>query len=210
MKVRTVAELQNKLDAEISWRKKELVDYKFIVERNKNALQITPLVRGGIALGYAHWEGFIKNAASIFISYISTKKIPLKDLKTNFTALNYMRSLNKQKSIEECIELIEKVIEESDKPCKIFDKDVIDTKSNLRFYVLKDILLSLGFEDDFFSSKENFLDKKLVDPRNDIAHGTYREVSYEDYKIVFDNILPLMEHFKTLVENATSTESYKN
>ena len=209
MKVRTVSELQNKLDAEISWRKKELIDYKFVVERNKTALQVIPLIRGGIALCYAHWEGFVKMASSIFISYISTKKIPLKSLKSNFTALNYLRSLNKHKSIEECIVLVDQIIEESDKACKIHDKDVIDTKSNLRYFVLKDILLSLGFEDDFFSSKENFLDKKLLDPRNDIAHGTYREVSYEDYKVVFDNILPLMENYKTLIENATAMESFK-
>ena len=32
MKVRTIDELQNKLDTEIAWRKKELIDYKFVVE----------------------------------------------------------------------------------------------------------------------------------------------------------------------------------
>lgn len=209
MKVRTINELQNKLDEEISWRKKELVDYKFIVERNKGSLRETPLIRGGIALGYAHWEGFIKISSSIYISYISVKKIPLDKIQTNFIALSYIRRLNKGKSIQECIALIEDILISTDKPCKIFEKDVIDTKSNLKYYVLVNILDSLGLDVSYFKSKESFLDKKLVDPRNDIAHGTYRDVCYDDYKTVFDNVLPLMEHFKTLIENATILGRYK-
>jgi hypothetical protein len=209
MKVRTISELQNKLDIEISWRKKELVDYKFIVENNKNSTQLVPLVRGGIALGYAHWEGFIKMASSIFVSYISIKKVPFAKIQTNFIALSYLRRLNKGKNIQECITLIDEILFETSKPCKILDKDVIDTKSNLKFYVLKDILNSLGLEESFFNGKENFLDKKLVEPRNDIAHGTYRDVSYEDYKIVYDNIIPLMEHYKTLIENSVVLSKYR-
>jgi hypothetical protein len=209
MKVRTISELQSKLDAEISWRKKELVDYKFIVEKNKNSTQLTPLVRGGIALGYAHWEGFIKMASSIFISYLTTKKIPFDKIQTNFIALSYLRRLNKGKNIQECITLIDEILFGTSKPCKILEKDVIDTKSNLKFYVLKDILNSLGLEETFFIGKENFLDKKLVEPRNDIAHGTYRDVSYEDYKIVYDNVIPLMEHYKTLIENSVVLNKYR-
>ncbi|MDW3210674.1 MAG: MAE_28990/MAE_18760 family HEPN-like nuclease [Reichenbachiella sp.] len=209
MKVRTINELQDKLDNEIQWRKKEIIDYKLIIERNKRSTLIIPLVRGGIALSYAHWEGFVKMSSSIFVSYISTKKIPLDQMKLNFIALSYQKRLNKGNGIEECILLIEDIIKSNQKACKIHDKDIIDTKSNLKFHVLKDILISLGLELSHFESKENFIDKKLVDTRNDIAHGTYRDIVYEDFEIVYNNVIPLMEYYKSLIENSAVQESYK-
>ncbi|MGM0478496.1 MAG: MAE_28990/MAE_18760 family HEPN-like nuclease [Bacteroidota bacterium] len=209
MKVRTKSELQNKLDQDIQWRKKELIDYMLIVKKNIDSTSLTPLVRGGIALGYAHWEGFIKKASSIYMNYISIKKIPLCNMRINFIALSYLKKLNKGNNIDECISIIQDVLNNSDKPCKIYDKEIIDTKSNLRFYVLKDILTSLGFDHSYFASKENFIDKKLVNPRNDIAHGTYIDVNYEDFLTVHHNIIPLMEHYKTLIENSAELKSYK-
>jgi hypothetical protein len=209
MKVRTLTELQDKLDQDIQWRKKEIIDFKFIIENNRNSTRVAPLVRGGIALSYAHWEGFVKMASSIFISFISTKKIPLENMKMNFIALSYIKRLNKGNGIEECIKLIDEIMNNGQKACKINDKDVIDTKSNLKFNVLKDILISLGLDETFFLAKENFIDKKLVEPRNDIAHGTYRDIIYEDFIIVYENVIPLMEYYKTLVENNASQGNYK-
>ena len=209
MKVRTLNELQDKLDSDISWRKKELVDYKLIIDANKNSTQLKPLVRGGIALGYAHWEGFVKSASSIYVVYVSTRKIPMQHVQINFVALSYLKKLNKGKSVEECIALIEDIIYNRSKPCKINDKDVIDTKSNLNFRVLKDIVQLLGLDITHFENNQNFINKKLVEPRNDIAHGTYRDVDYEDFKTIYDNIIPLMEHFKKLIENCCVLEQYK-
>lgn len=209
MKVRTLNELESAIDSEISWRKKELVDYKLNVDRNIKSSIVIPLCRGGIALSYAHWEGFVKSSSSFFINYISMRKIPLEKLKTNFVALSYQRQLNKGKTINECVSLIDEILFNRTKPAKFFEKDIIDTKSNLRFSVLSDILLSLNLDKSHFAANENFLDKKLVDPRNDIAHGTYREISYEDYSIVHDNVIPLMEHYKTLIENSAALEEYK-
>lgn len=209
MKVRTLIELQDKLDNDIQWRKKEIVDFKFIIEKNRNSTRIAPLVRGGIALSYAHWEGFVKMASSIFISFISTKKIPLDNLQMNFVALSYIKRLNKGNGIEECINLIDEILNSGQKACKIYDKDVIETKSNLKFNVLRDILLSLGLDESHFAANENFIDKKLVEPRNDIAHGTYRDITYDDFNIVYQNIIPLMEYYKTMIENNVTQGAYK-
>lgn len=202
MKVRTINELNDKLDNEIQWRKKELIDYSFIIEKNKNSARVTPLIRGGIALGYAHWEGFIKMSSSFFINYISTMKIPINKLQLNFIALSYIKRINKGNGIEECMNLIEEILSDNQKPCKIYDKDIIDTKSNLKFHVLEEILISLGLEKNHFLTKQNFINKKLVEPRNDIAHGAYRDVDYHDFRLVHENIIPLMEHYKCLIENS--------
>ena len=209
MKVRSLTELQSKLDQELTWRKKELIDYKFVVNSNKKSTQLTPLIRGGIALGYAHWEGFIKNASSIYVSYISTRKIPLKDIQVNFITLSFIKKMNKGKSVEECLGLTNEFINELNKPCKLYEKDIVETKSNLNYQILEDILKLLGLNVGDFKSNENFINKKLVEPRNDIAHGTYREVSIEDYEIIHKTIIPLMDHFKTSIENICSTGKYR-
>lgn len=208
MKVRTLSELQDKLDQDIQWRKKEIVDFKFVIENNRRSTRVTPLVRGGIALSYAHWEGFIKVASSIFINFISTKKIPMDNMQLNFIALSYLKRIKYGTGIEECISIIGDLLSNGQKSCKINDADVIETKSNLRFHVLKEILISLGLDGSHFAAHENFIDKKLVEPRNDIAHGTYRDISYEDFIIVFDNVIPLMEYYKTLIENNATQETY--
>lgn len=209
MKVRSLIELQDKLDADIQWRKKELIEYKFIVEEYKRTTQLVPLIRGGIALGYAHWEGFIKIASSLYVNYISTIKIPYSYIQTNFVTLSYLKRLNKAKSIQECLDLVDELLFDTTKPCKINDKNIIDTKSNLNFNVLNEIISLLGLDISFFRENENFLNKKLVEPRNDIAHGTYRDVSYDDYEIVYSNIIPLMEHYKTLIENMSVEKKYR-
>jgi len=133
----------------------------------------------------------------------------MQHVQINFVALSYLKRLNKGKSVEECIALIEDIIYNRSKPCKINDKDVIDTKSNLNFRVLKDIVQLLGLDITHFENNQNFINKKLVEPRNDIAHGTYRDVDYEDFKTIYDNIIPLMEHFKKLIENCCVLEQYK-
>ncbi|MCU7613335.1 MAE_28990/MAE_18760 family HEPN-like nuclease [Chryseobacterium sp. GMJ5] len=208
MKVRTLNELQDKLDNDIQWRKKELTDYKLVLEKNKESTAVIPLIRGGITLSYAHWEGFIKNSSSFYISYISTLNLPLDKVKLNFVALKFKKKLNLSNGIIESMNLIEEIQNIEKLFCKIFDKDIIDTKSNLKFKILNEIIVGLGFEIEHFERNENFIDKKLVEPRNDIAHGTYRDVNYDDYKIVFENVIPLMEYYKTLIENSASLKSY--
>lgn len=209
MKIKNINQLNDKLDQEIQWRKKELVDYKFVLENNRNSTCLYPLIRSGIALSYAHWEGFMKMSSAYFINYISYKKIPLDQMKINFIALSYMKKINKGNGISECIDLISEIINNNNKPCKIYDKDVIETKSNLKYKVLKDILTSLGLENTYFSSREIFIDKKIVDVRNDIAHGTYRDLDYNDFETVHKNVIPLMEYYKALIENSCTFKSYR-
>lgn len=209
MKVRTLSELQAKLDQELTWRKKELIDYKFVVNSYRKSTQLTPLIRGGIALTYAHWEGFIKNASSIYVSYVSTRKIPLKDIQVNFVTLAFLKKFNRGKSVDECLELADEFVNGMIKPCKLYEKDIVDTKSNLNYTVLEDILKLLGLNTSHFKSNANFINKKLVEPRNDIAHGTYRDVRIEDYVDIHKTIIPLMDHYKTTIENICSTGNYK-
>ena len=65
MSVQTAEQLSDKLSDELSWRKKELSELKSLVEiRDISLPRHNALVRSGVVILYAHWEGFIKSASS--------------------------------------------------------------------------------------------------------------------------------------------------
>lgn len=74
MKIRTIEELQNRLDDDFAWRRKELtVIYTNVSSSKQN--QLNTNIRIGVVMLYAHWEGFIKNAAELYLIYVSSKKL---------------------------------------------------------------------------------------------------------------------------------------
>ena len=51
-------------------------------------------LRAGIALLYAHWEGFIKNAAEHYLQYVALKKLTYQELNCGFVALAMKQRLD--------------------------------------------------------------------------------------------------------------------
>ena len=57
-KIRTLTQLQDALDGEMGWRIKEISALK--IAAKVAGVDRTAFVRAGIAMVYAHWEGFKK------------------------------------------------------------------------------------------------------------------------------------------------------
>lgn len=71
MSIRTLEELSDLLARELAWRKKELAVMKGFIENRKfQADQHRVLIRSGVTMLYAHWEGFIKVAASGYLEFV--------------------------------------------------------------------------------------------------------------------------------------------
>lgn len=64
MALRTAEQLSDKLSEELVWRKKELSEVKSLIETKFPPYKHNALIRSGICLLYAHWEGFVKLAAN--------------------------------------------------------------------------------------------------------------------------------------------------
>src|SRR5579872_1537411 len=94
-KIRTLEELQQNLDEDLVWRKRELATIKALVTAKSFSKEITDChIRSGIALVYAHWEGFIKSAGSAYLTYVASQRLTYSKLTNNFIAIASKKLLN--------------------------------------------------------------------------------------------------------------------
>ena len=70
MRIHTLEQLIDFVDADLAWRKKELSCFKKTVDKAELRHE-KALLRGAIAILYAHWEGFIKNTAEAYLSFVA-------------------------------------------------------------------------------------------------------------------------------------------
>jgi len=73
MKIKSIEKLQNVLDSDLVWRKKELIDLKLLIHSSDNPV----FRRAGFALISAHFEGFVKFSANMYMIYVSSQNIPI-------------------------------------------------------------------------------------------------------------------------------------
>ena len=86
MKIKDLTSLEEKIDDELSWRKKELTSIKVDVEasKTKEKSEQSRAIRSGIAMLYAHWEGTVKSIAEYYLVYVAGLNLKYGELKNNF------------------------------------------------------------------------------------------------------------------------------
>lgn len=213
MAIRTKEQLLDKVDNEMSWRLKEIHDLKVIASSSfVSKLRKKVLFRTGVALLYAHWEGFIKCTGSYYLEYVSFQRLPINKLKNNFVTLIYKNKIDESyKSGKYSIldPIIETLIDKNTTRAKVPFKSIVQTKSNLSSVVLKEIIWCLGFDYSNFATKEYFIDSRLVSKRNHVAHGESMPISETEFIDMVDGVLTLLRTFKTEIENSAMLETYK-
>src|SRR5204862_533449 len=128
-------------------------------------------IRASIALLYAHWEGFIKRAALVYLEFVKWQRLKNDELAINFLALSarskFRLAAHSEKMsghLEVTNFFLKEMSSRSDIPVSI------GTKSNLSSTVLREIVLTLGLDYSNFSTKSTLIDEKLVERRNTVAH----------------------------------------
>lgn len=208
--VRTLNQFQEALDKEMSWRVKEIGVFNVASRQAGPANKI--FIRAGIALTYAHWEGFIKSSSEMYLSYINYKRLTYRNLKTCFAVFGLKGKLNslvESKNYMLNIDTLEFIINAIDDVAKFDINSAIKTQSNLSSKVFCNIARSLDIDTSPYDTRFNLIDKQLVDQRNAIAHGEYLTISGTDFGDLVKEVLSLMRQYKTDLENAASLGSYK-
>jgi hypothetical protein len=210
-KIRTVSQLSDQLSEEIAWRKKELIYIKTLIEKNRYQTVQSTLLRSGTAILYAHWEGFVKNAATSYVEFVARQNLKYSELAPNFLALAVKRQLNEAQSSHRAViftKVVDFLITGLESKCLIQWDDAIKTQSNLNSEVLRDIVCILGLDYSLYETKEKIIDETLLRSRNEIAHGQYLLIEFDQYMELHHEIISLMDLFRDQIENAAISKTY--
>lgn len=212
MSVRTTEQLSDKLSNELAWRKKELSEVKSLVEvRNVSPQRHGALIRSGVVILYAHWEGFIKSASNYYLEFVAMQRLRYEQLSSNFIALAMKAKLNEAKDTNKAslyIPVCDFFLLNLDQKCSLPYKDVISTASNLSSDILKEITHILGIEFSPYSTKSMLIDAKLLGARNNIAHGNYWLIDREEYLELHTEVIGMLNLFRNQIENAAVNKNF--
>jgi hypothetical protein len=211
MKIRTLNHLQDALDAEMAWRVKEIADLKSTINLSSGSRQIT-LIRAGVSLVYAHWEGFVKATSEKYLEYVNSQKIPLSDMTDSFVCAamrSHINSAYSSSKFDQNIKIVDILRNKLDVRFSVDPKAVIDTASNLNSEVFSNIARFLSLDVNTYSTRFNFIDETLLARRNAVAHGEYIGLNEAEWSTIADDVILLLRHFKTDIENASVLTTYK-
>lgn len=212
MNIRSIYELEDYLDKDLAWRKKEFTTIKFMIKSSrKHEIQI--LKKTAITLLYSHWEGYLKNSSQAYLCYLNHLAPRYCDLKENFVQLSLAEkfssgfSIKKYNSQRDIYNYITGALNEC---LKIDEKRVVDTESNLKYQVLCNIMGQIGLDNQLFELKENFIDSIMLKYRNAIAHGDRVQDDEVDdaYEQLENELLDMIMTYQNLIKNAASTRSF--
>jgi hypothetical protein len=209
-KIRSVEALDDEISAEIAWRKQELTTALKLIQQSTGHTR-TANVRSGVLILYAHWEGWVKGVAQLYVRYVNTQRYSYEllseaflgnALKTRMTAIDAGTAPLVHNEFASFIRggLTERAA---------LSESLIRTESNLSSSVFFDILDRLGLERrELYSLRANMIDKELVHRRNTIAHGQHLALGLDDFRVLRTNTMELLEAFTDDVRNSASTGAH--
>lgn len=217
-KLKTIENLEEFLDNDLGWRKKEIIWVKMRA-RSSDAEGNNILLRSGYALLSAHFQGFFETAIDCYCNYVSCQNVMFKDVKAELQALEIGKSFRSvveqnSKKISSYTNIINEYnLRNNDKfdtakLGKVFEH-IITVNSNPKPDYLREALISVGLSKDIFKLKENFISENLLKLRHRIVHGGRTEnLSLKEYTDVTDTVLLLLDKTEQEIIEAATNKRY--
>jgi hypothetical protein len=211
--IRTQYQLNEALTRALAWRKHELSNLKLLATTLKREHERSAVRRAALPIIYSHWEGFIKEAATAYLEYVSRRGLKCREVQTNLLALACRGAIRESAASERPhihSQLIDYLLLNENDPIRIPYADVINTRSNLSSEVLQDILWVIGIEySDTYRTKAPLIDGSLLATRNEIAHGRGKQVDEESFLQLHGLVVELLDVFAADIENAAVMEGFR-
>ncbi len=211
MKIKSKEELIDNLTADLAWRKKELTTLYNNVE-TANSKNLPTALRCASVLLYAHWEGFVKNSAESYLTYIKFQKLNLNQVNSNILALSLKQKISEFSMTNKAtlhVQFIDFFQNNLNEKASFSETDSIKTQSNLNSIILKEIFITIGLDITNYDLKSNLIDKQLIKYRNDIAHGNQPPLNKQEYKILHGEIITMLNNILTDISNSAVLDKYK-
>lgn len=219
--IRTLDLLYTSIESEYSWRITELSNFRSSVLSSKSKAQ-EGLIRAGVALLYAHWEGFVKKISDFYYEFVTHQNCTMSELNDCFVSIalrSKIESLLESKKLVLHNILVREIMEKQDKKVKFSSSSPIKT-SNLKYEIFEDVCIMVGIEMSEFHervSKRGYdrdikktIDIDLVDRRNSIAHGNYLSINEKEYKELYNVVVNgLLYTFKESLMDVAQNKLFK-
>lgn len=220
MKIRTADDLLDKIERDLSIRKKDLTYHKLRVVGSSGS-EIASAVRSAITMLYAHWEGAIKNYTIYYLCLVSNTGKAYQDLQQCFSVIKMKKMFKSVPSDSKHASVFKNAFNEIGEVYggqAVVDKDlhinVVNTESNLQYRVFRELLFLVGLGDeDVFSLEQNFIDEVLLGSRNKIAHGDIEAplnftVSIKEYCSLHDRVFRLIADYADIILDLALEKKY--
>ncbi len=219
-KIRNLSELFENIEKEYAWRITELSSYRNIA-MSETGKRLESLIRAGVTLLYAHWEGFIKESADLYYSFVINQSHQLNELNNSFVSIalrSEINDLQNSKKLKIHNSVIHSFYNENNKVPDFSFTSPIRT-SNLKFEIFEDVCLMIGININEFHIRykskgfdrelEKYIDETLLNQRNTIAHGNYLKIDKTEFKEIYDVIVNgLLYSFKELIMDCAQNKKY--
>jgi hypothetical protein len=191
------------------WRIRELSE---VVRACKDSTGVrqSALIRATVPVIYAHWEGFFVFSINKYLNCVAEKGIMLTRLRHEFWALTIRKRVRPQQLQSEAHlnKFLIEIRSEADQSFKKGRFDRINGMANLRSDVVKWCCSQIGFSAEIYDEYYKFIDEKLVDKRNYIAHGESIRIDIEAVIEYRNNVIELMRITENEIENAITLRKY--
>lgn len=210
-KPHTEQDLSNLFEEDLIWRRRELSDMKAAV-RAADVAAKPVLLRALITMTYAHWEGYVRVCANRYFEFLTIRKKRFKDLERQIYVNTFLARLDaahqSRMSLEMRCNLVNDILDGTEGTFRYVNPKLIDTKSNLNTDVTTEICRICSVDSSHFEEKRTFLDQIILRRRNAIAHGQQEFIEEKEIDGLVADVLALMQHFSTLLENKVYLKKY--
>jgi hypothetical protein len=210
--VATVAEwLIDKLDDELAYRRRELIDLRLLVATTTGSRQAT-LSRACIAMAYAHWEGFTKQTLRLYLDHLVKLRLKIVDLKYELQALALYTRMKSVSAPEKSIANAAALLRDLDsRSSEVF---IIDGQQAVRVGNMTSVNLKIILEFSalqylpYYATRENFIDSVICARRHFVVHGELYPVSASEARDVVFDVLALCDEINDQVQTAAVYREY--
>ncbi len=207
----TDQDLSDLFDQDLIWRRKELSDLKAAV-RAADAAAKPVLLRAIVTMSYAHWEGYVRNCANRYFEYLTIRHRTYANLERQIYVNTFLARIDalhqSRANLEARCKLVNDILDGMTGTFKYVNPSLIDTKSNLNTDIIREICLICSVDSLHFETKRVFLDQFILKRRNAIAHGQNEFIQETGVDDLIAEILGLMQHFRSLLENKVYQKQY--
>ncbi len=168
-------------------------------------------MRAGIALLYAHWEGYTKNALTRYLQFVSRRKLRLNELHEGLAGLAVENELRRRGNLSDArrrTAMVRLLASEGDTRASIPNREV-NTQGNLNSDLCSELFDCLGLDYSPFETKKGLIDYSLLRVRNDIAHGRWMSTDQPGYELLHTEVMTMLSTVRNAVMNATDNSHYR-